>query len=63
MECKWIDICPLRKFEKQGRLDMKWRKQYCKSDFKNCRRYQMEEEGIQHPDAMLPDGKIDRDLE
>ena len=63
MECKWIDTCPLRKFEKQDRLDMKWRKHYCEGDFKNCRRYQMEEEGLKHPDAMLPDGKIHKNLE
>ncbi len=64
MACKWINICPLRKFERQGRLNEKWEKRYCetKNNWKNCRRYQLEEEGTEHPDNMLPDGEIDKSL-
>lgn len=62
MACKWIDVCPLRRFEKQGKLDTKWRKQYCEGEFTKCKRYQMEEKGILHPDDMLPDGTIDKEL-
>jgi len=64
MSCKWYDSCPLRKFEKEGKLDERWAEKYCKSNnnWKNCRRYQLEEQGVFHSDNMLPDGKIDETL-
>jgi len=64
MTCKWYGICPLRKFEKQGKLNEKWAERYCKTNdnWKNCKRYQLEEKGIAHEDSMLPDGKIDENL-
>jgi len=64
MTCKWCEICPLRRFEKQAKLGNKWAEKYCKShnNWKNCKRYQLEEKGIFHPDNMLPDGKIDKTL-
>ena len=62
MTCKWLNSCPLRIFEKQGRLDNKWKKQYCEKDYTKCKRYQMTEKGISHPDNMMPDGTIDKDL-
>lgn len=63
--CKWFNVCPLRKFEKEGKISGKWRDEYCKTErnWINCKRYQMEREGKTHPDNMLPDGKIDEDLE
>jgi len=64
MVCKWYSICPLRRFERQGRLDDIWAQDYCKSEsnWKNCRRYRLEEAGLYHPDNMMPDGKIDSNL-
>jgi len=64
MSCKWFNICPLRIFERQGKLSNKWAKEYCQSDdnWKNCKRYQLEEQGICHADSMLPDGEIDKTL-
>ena len=64
MACKWHELCPLRKFEKEGRLDRKWQNEYCKSErnWENCKRYQMEEKGELHPDNLLPNGKIDENL-
>lgn len=62
MTCKWFNSCPLRMFEKQGKLDCKWKNDYCdtKDNFKNCKRYQMVERGESHPDNLMPDGtKID----
>ncbi len=58
MTCKWINICPLRNLETKGKLDEKWKKQYCESDdnWKNCKRYELEEKGIYHLDNLLPDG-------
>jgi len=65
MSCKWCNICPLRRFEEEGKLDSKWAERYCRSDdnWKNCKRYQLEEQGIFHPDNMLPDGEIDETLQ
>ena len=64
MVCKWYNICPLRRFERQGKLAQSWAEDFCKSDdnWKKCRRYQLEEDGIYHPDNMLPDGKIDESI-
>ena len=64
MTCKWYDICPLRRFEEQGKLDKVWAQNYCKSNdnSQNCKRYQLEEKGINHPDNMLPNGEIDESI-
>jgi len=62
MRCKWIDICPLRRFEEQGKLELKWKKEYCEGNYKKCVRYKMEEKGQSHPDNMLPNGEIDERL-
>jgi len=64
MICKWYDICPLRRFERAGKLAEVWANEYCRSDnnWENCRRYQLEEQGIYHPDNMLPDGQVDESL-
>ena len=62
MTCKWINICPLRKFEEQSKLDIKWKKEYCARNYKKCIRYKMQEKGQPHPDNMLPNGKIDEKL-
>ena len=64
MTCKWYSVCPLRKFEEEGKLDRIWAQNYCRSDsnWKNCKRYQLEEKGRYHPDNMLPNGKIDNEL-
>jgi hypothetical protein len=65
MACKWYSLCPLRKLEQEWKLDNLWAQNYCKSDnnWKNCKRYQLEEKGIAHPDNMLPDGRrIDENL-
>ena len=62
MACKWINSCPLRAFEQQGKLSLKWKKGYCEGDFTKCKRYQMEEKGIPHADNMMPDGTINKEL-
>ncbi len=60
--CKWYNVCPLRLFYKQGMIDKKWVENYCKGNYLECVRYKMEEEGIYHPDNMMPDGTIDDNL-
>ena len=61
-ECKWFSVCPMHYFHDKGKLDRKWIELYCKGDWESCTRYQMEENGIPHPDNMLPDGSIDESL-
>jgi hypothetical protein len=58
MTCKWYSVCPLREWERERRIDGSWRKEYCESEnnWKNCKRYQMEEKGIPH-DNLLPNGE------
>lgn len=60
--CKWFEVCPLKRFYEQEKLDKKWIEDYCRGDYLRCRRYKMEEKGIYHPDNMLPDGSIDENL-
>lgn len=60
--CKWEPVCPMKRFYEQGRLDKKWIEQYCQGDWEHCKRYDLEERGIYHPDNMLPDGSIDESL-
>ncbi|RKX52516.1 MAG: uracil-DNA glycosylase, partial [Thermotoga sp.] len=49
-------------FYEAGVVEEKWIKEYCKGNWWNCIRYQMEEKGEPHPDWMLPDGSIDERL-
>jgi len=56
--CKWYDMCPLKRFYERKALDKQWIENYCWSGYSNCVRYKMEENGVYHPDNMLPDGTI-----
>ncbi len=60
--CKWYEVCPMKRFYDEGKLEEKWIECYCKGDYKSCVRYQMEERGEPHPDNMLPNGEIREDL-
>ena len=62
MACKWIDICEMRDFEKQGLIDDSWKRRYCEKDFKKCKRYQAVEKGMQHDYYMMPDGTTNKEL-
>ncbi len=61
--CVWFNVCPLKRFYENGKLDKKWIESYCLGDNSRCIRKKMEEEGKYHPDNMLPDGTIDERLE
>ncbi|MEA2016610.1 MAG: uracil-DNA glycosylase [Actinomycetota bacterium] len=61
-ECKWYQVCPMKRFYEIGMLNKKWVELYCKGDWESCVRYQMEEKSEMHPDCMLPDGSIDKKL-
>ena len=60
--CKWYDMCPLKRFYERKALDKQWVENYCWDDHSNCVRYKMEENGVYHPNNMLPDGTIDEKL-
>ena len=49
-------------FYEAGKLDKKWVENYCHGDWEKCVRYRMEEAGEFHPDNMLPDGSVDKNL-
>jgi len=52
----------MKYFLEKGKLDKKWVEKYCFGSWEKCIRYQKEENGIYHPDKMLPDGTIDENL-
>ena len=61
-DCKWFSLCPMKRFYETGRLERKWIELYCKGDWRDCVRYEMEEQGHYHPHWMLPDGSLDENL-
>ncbi len=60
--CKWNTMCPIRQFYNQGYLARSWIELYCTGDWSRCVRFQKEEQGIPHPDWMLPDGTLNEEL-
>lgn len=52
----------MRYFYEAGKLDEKWVDLYCKGDWRSCVRFQKEQKGEYHSDAMLPNGEIDAEL-
>lgn len=64
MSCPWYAVCPLRRFDRERRIDHSWARDYCRTmeNGRNCRRYQLEEKGIPHPDNLLLGGKIDKSI-
>ena len=62
MVCPLIRKCVLRKFERIGRLSLKWEKDYCECVFWTCKRYHKLSMSVPVPNNMLPDGTIDKKL-
>jgi len=62
MACKWFQVCPMKWYYDNGKLDKSWIDNYCKGNYKKCIRYEMEEKGQYHEDWMLPDGTLDESL-
>ena len=60
--CIWYNACPLKRFYEEGKLPRKWLEGYCWGDNSKCVRKKLEEQGRYHPDNMLPDGSIDKEL-
>ncbi|MFX1305167.1 MAG: uracil-DNA glycosylase [Promethearchaeota archaeon] len=60
--CKWYPVCPIKYFVDHGKLDRKWVENYCLIGNRECIRYKLEESGKYHPDNMLPNGEIKKEL-
>lgn len=60
--CKWYNVCHMKRYFKDRKLDIKWIDDYCKGNYHRCIRREMEEKGKYHPDNMLPDGSINKGL-
>ena len=61
-KCKWFNICPLRRFEKERKLNLVWRNKYCLGNFQKCQRYIETLKEVSHPANILPDGSINKSL-
>jgi len=60
--CKWYSVCPMKYYYEMGKLSKKWVEGYCFCSNPDCVRKRLEEEGAYHPDNMLPNGSIDKNL-
>lgn len=60
--CRWYNVCPLKRFYGEGKIDKRWIEGYCWGNYSKCVRKKMEEEGRYHPDNMMPDGTIEESL-
>lgn len=60
MSCKWVDVCPLRKLERENKISEKWKEECCNTNknWKECERYKKSKEGEITPNNMMPDGSI-----
>jgi hypothetical protein len=52
----------MKRYYESGKIDRYWIDNYCKGNYKKCKRYDLEEKGQYHPDWMLPDGSLDESL-
>ena len=60
--CKWYQVCPIKFFVENVKLDKKWVENYCLIGNKDCVRLHLEETGKNHPDNLLPNGEIKNNL-
>jgi len=52
----------MKLYYEKGLLEKKWVEEYCCGNWNKCVRYQMEENDEYHPDWMLPDGSLKKQL-
>ena len=60
--CKWYQVCPIKRFYEEGKLEKIWVEKYCWGDNEKCARYQLEESRELHPDNLLPNGEVREEL-
>ena len=61
-QCKWFQVCPMKFYWEQNKIEKSWINQYCHGNWLTCIRYKKEEAGIYHLDNMMPDGTINSEL-
>ncbi len=59
--CRWFYMCPIRSYTQAKLLKYFWTDHYCLGSWSECERYRLENRGIPHADAMLPDGSYIED--
>lgn len=60
--CPWYSVCPIKRYTEKNLIDKKWVEQYCRSEYWRCVRKKMQDKNQYHPDNMLPDGIINKQL-
>jgi hypothetical protein len=60
--CIWYETCPMKRYYEAGKIGSSWIERYCLISNPACVRRQKVNQGIPHPDNMLPDGTIDKNL-
>ncbi len=60
--CEYYLSCPMKRFFEEGKLNKEWIENYCFRGGENCKRHKLADKGIPHPDNMLPNGEIDKNL-
>ncbi len=57
-QCKWFELCPIRRYTLMRKISFYFTDRFCLGDWTKCERYKLESAGIEHPDSLLPDGRI-----
>jgi len=60
--CPYYSMCPVARAYERGIVDSDWANMYCKSNWKECARFQLEDPLSYEFEGVLPDGSIDEDL-
>ena len=43
--CNWYNVCSMKRYFKEGKLNIKWVNEYCWGNYQHCIRRKMEEKG------------------
>lgn len=60
--CSYYNVCPVVRAYERGLVDTEWINMYCKSNWKDCARFQLEDPLSYEFEGVLPDGSIEEDL-
>lgn len=60
--CYWYTVCPMKRYYEEGKLEERWVAEYCWVANPDCVRKRLAASGTPHPDNMLPDGSLHKDL-
>ena len=60
-DCKWFYVCPMKRYFEGEKLDNKLFDSYCRGEWANCMRYEMEEKaGVKIRDSLIRKALIDK---